>query len=129
MVNRELHFPAQLSLHQNRLAQRPRYCGSRTNSSVNLPLHFPLTHEHDPEILALLHLIQELPSNLKRASHPFPVENHGLKLGGADLHPSRFTLCCELLHVRYFKQNYFQALNILRVIMAFRFAEPSRAPK
>ncbi|MEQ2234978.1 hypothetical protein ILYODFUR_036936 [Ilyodon furcidens] len=87
---------AQLSFHHNGPAQRPHYCGSRTDQSVNLPLHSSLTHEQDPQILKLLHLRQELPSNLKRTSHPFPVENHGLRLGGADPHPSRFTLSCEL---------------------------------
>ncbi|MEQ2294357.1 hypothetical protein AMECASPLE_003072 [Ameca splendens] len=35
-VNRELHFSAQLSLHHNGPAQRPHYCGSRTNPSVDL---------------------------------------------------------------------------------------------
>ncbi|MEQ2289993.1 hypothetical protein AMECASPLE_038811, partial [Ameca splendens] len=44
---------------------RPHYCGSRTDPSVDLPLHSSLTREQDPEILKLLHLRQELPSNLK----------------------------------------------------------------
>ncbi|KAI3377223.1 hypothetical protein L3Q82_009141, partial [Scortum barcoo] len=33
----------------------------------------------------------------ERAHHPFLVENHGLRFGGADSHPSRFTLGCKLL--------------------------------
>ncbi|MED6270604.1 hypothetical protein CHARACLAT_012099 [Characodon lateralis] len=61
-VNRELRFSAQLSLHHNGPAQRPHYCGSRTDPSVDLPLHSSLTHEQDPEILKLLHLRRELPS-------------------------------------------------------------------
>ncbi|MEQ2235089.1 hypothetical protein ILYODFUR_038064 [Ilyodon furcidens] len=95
-VNREFHFSAQLTLHHKRLAERPRYCGSHTDPSVDLPLHSPFTREQDPKILELLQLRQELPSNLKRASHPFPVKNHALGLEGTDLHPSRFSLCCGL---------------------------------
>ena len=33
--------------------------------------------------------------NLEGASHLFPVKNHGLRLGGADFHPSCFTLGCK----------------------------------
>ncbi|MEQ2250023.1 hypothetical protein ILYODFUR_035627 [Ilyodon furcidens] len=61
-------------------AQRPYYCSDCTALSVYLPLHSPLTREQDPEIPELLHLRQELLSSLKRASHPFPFENHGLGL-------------------------------------------------
>ncbi|MEQ2288574.1 hypothetical protein AMECASPLE_023996 [Ameca splendens] len=67
-VNRELRLSTQLSLHYNGPAQHPYYCGGRTNSSVDLPLLSPLTHEQDPEIFELLQLRQKLPSNLKRAS-------------------------------------------------------------
>ncbi|KAI3356424.1 hypothetical protein L3Q82_017641, partial [Scortum barcoo] len=35
------------------------------------------------------------PTHLERARHPFPVENHGLGFGGADSHPSRFTLAAR----------------------------------
>ncbi|MEQ2284495.1 hypothetical protein AMECASPLE_022174 [Ameca splendens] len=70
-VNRQLRFSAQLSLHHNELAHRPHYCSSRTDPSVDFPLHSPLTQGQDPKILELFHLRQELPSNLKRASHPF----------------------------------------------------------
>ncbi|XP_051993059.1 von Willebrand factor A domain-containing protein 7-like [Xyrauchen texanus] len=35
---------------------------------------------------------QLLTSYLKRAIHPFPAENHGLSLEGADSHPNLFTL-------------------------------------
>ncbi|MEQ2245980.1 hypothetical protein ILYODFUR_033654 [Ilyodon furcidens] len=94
-VNRKLRSSAQLSLHHNRPAHHPHYCGRCTDPSVDLPLHSPLTCEQDPKILELLHLRQELPSNLKRTCHPFPVENHGLGVGGADLHPNCFTLGCE----------------------------------
>ncbi|MEQ2285243.1 hypothetical protein AMECASPLE_029797 [Ameca splendens] len=95
-VNRELRFSDQLSLHHNGPAQHPHYCGSCTNLSVDLPLHSPVTHKQVPKILELLHLRRELLSNMKRTSHPFPVENHGLGLEGADPHPSRFKLGCEL---------------------------------
>uniref|UniRef100_A0A3Q3IKM2 glutaminase n=1 Tax=Monopterus albus TaxID=43700 RepID=A0A3Q3IKM2_MONAL len=54
-----------------------------------------LTREQDPEILKLLHLRQELSTNLKGTSHCFLTEIHGLGLGGADSHPSRFTLGCK----------------------------------
>ncbi|MEQ2190311.1 hypothetical protein GOODEAATRI_034443 [Goodea atripinnis] len=71
LVNHELRFSAQLSLHHNGPAQYPHYCGSRTDPSVDFPLHSSITREQDPEILELLHLRQELPSNLKRTRHPF----------------------------------------------------------
>ncbi|KAK3527484.1 hypothetical protein QTP86_023019, partial [Hemibagrus guttatus] len=73
----------------------PHYCCCCTDPSVNLTIHPSLTREQDPEILKLLHLRKDLPSNLKGASHLFPVENHGLGFGGADPHPSRFTLSCK----------------------------------
>ncbi|MEQ2301998.1 hypothetical protein AMECASPLE_001869 [Ameca splendens] len=44
------------------------------------------------------YLRQELPSNLKRTSHTFPVENHGLGLGGADLHRSHTCLLTAPSH-------------------------------
>ncbi|KAK3558676.1 hypothetical protein QTP86_023223, partial [Hemibagrus guttatus] len=48
------------------------------------------------KILKLLHLRKELPSNLEGVSHLFLVENHGLRFGGADPHPSRFTLSFKM---------------------------------
>ena len=66
-----------------------------TNPPVNLPFHPSLTREQDPEILKLLHLRQGLSPNPEGASHLFLVENHGLGFGGADSHPSRFTLGCK----------------------------------
>ncbi|MEQ2217720.1 hypothetical protein XENOCAPTIV_020606 [Xenoophorus captivus] len=87
-------FGSALSSPQ-KTAQRPHYYGSPTDPSVDLLLHSSLTREQDSEIPEILHLRQELPSNLKRTSHPFLVENHGLRLGGADHHPSRFTLGCK----------------------------------
>ncbi|MED6294689.1 hypothetical protein CHARACLAT_023664 [Characodon lateralis] len=76
-------------------AQHPYYRSDCTALSVDLRLHSPLTREQDPEIPELLHLRQELLSSLKRASHPFPFENHGLGLGGDDPHISCFTLSCN----------------------------------
>ncbi|MEQ2264404.1 hypothetical protein XENORESO_005047 [Xenotaenia resolanae] len=76
LVNRELCFLAQLSLHHNGSARC--YCGSRTDPSVDLPLHSPLTREQDPKILELLHLRQELPSNLKSVFEINPnLNKHG----------------------------------------------------
>ncbi|KAI2645722.1 Biotin synthase [Labeo rohita] len=94
-VNRELRLTAQLFLHHDRPVQRPHYCRSCTDPSVDLPLHPSLTREQDPQILKLLHPGQGLPTNLKRTSHPFLTENHDLRLRGADSHPSRFTLNCK----------------------------------
>ncbi|KAK3561835.1 hypothetical protein QTP86_017057 [Hemibagrus guttatus] len=85
-----------LLLHHNRPAHRPHYCCPCTDPSVNLTIHPSLTRKQDPEILKLLHLRKELPSNLEGASHLFPVENHGLRFGGADPHPSRFRLSCKM---------------------------------
>ncbi|KAI3358378.1 hypothetical protein L3Q82_014693 [Scortum barcoo] len=53
---------------------------------------FPSLVNKTPEILELLHLRQDLSTHPERARHPFPVENHGLGFGGADSHPSCFTL-------------------------------------
>ena len=79
-----------------RNTSRGCYCGRCNDLPVNLTLHPSLTREQDPKILKLLHLRQELSPNPEGASHIFPVENHGLGLGGADSHPSRFTLDCKL---------------------------------
>ncbi len=94
LVNQELRLAAQL-LHRNRPVHRPHYCRSCTDPSVNLLLHRSFTREQDPNILKLLHLRQELSTNLKWASHLYPTEHHGLGLGGADSNPSRFTLSCK----------------------------------
>lgn len=69
--------------------------------SVNLLLHPTLTLEQDdiPKphyILQLLQLGQKLRPNLKGAIHTFPAANYGLRVGGHDSHPSRFTLGCKL---------------------------------
>ena len=85
-VNQELRLLAQL-LHHNGPVHRPHYCRCRTNSSVHLPLHFALTREQDPEILELLHLKPQLTLNPEGALR-FPAENHGLRLGCADSHPT-----------------------------------------
>ena len=74
----------------------PEFCGRCTDPPVNLTLHPSLTSEQDPKILELLHLRQELSPNSEGASHLFQVENHGLRLGGADFHLSCFTLSCKL---------------------------------
>ncbi|KAI3365786.1 hypothetical protein L3Q82_000784 [Scortum barcoo] len=58
---------------------------------------FPSLVNKTPEILELLHLRKDLSTHPERARHPFPVENHGLGFGGADSHPSRFTLGCKPL--------------------------------
>ncbi len=91
-INRELHLAAQLLLHHDRPLHWTHYCRSCTNPSVNLPFHPSLTREQDPNILKLHHLRQELSTNLKWTSHLFLTDHHGLGLGGADSHPSRFTL-------------------------------------
>ncbi|KAI3356005.1 hypothetical protein L3Q82_017278 [Scortum barcoo] len=86
--------PYELLLHHVTVRYtRPHNCGRCTNPIrlSNLTLHLSLTREQDPEILELLHLRQDLSTHPERARHPFPVENHGLRFGGADSHPSRFT--------------------------------------
>lgn len=42
-------------------------------------------------MLKLVHLRQELSSDLKGESQLFPVKNHGLRFGGPDSHPTCFT--------------------------------------
>ena len=96
LVNRELYLPAQLSLHHDRPIQWPHYCSRCTDPPVNLALHPSLTREQGSKILELLHLREELSSNPQGASHLFPVENHGPRVGGADFHPSCFILGCKL---------------------------------
>ena len=54
--------------------------------SISCSILPSLTLEQDPKILKLLRLRQELSPNPEGASHLFPVENHGLRLGGADSH-------------------------------------------
>uniref|UniRef100_A0A3Q0SH69 Sodium-dependent phosphate transport protein 2A n=1 Tax=Amphilophus citrinellus TaxID=61819 RepID=A0A3Q0SH69_AMPCI len=73
------------------------WCSS-PDPSVDLPLPSPVTCEQDPEILELLHLGQELVPEPERALHPFPAEDHSLRLRGADSHASRFALSCEPFH-------------------------------
>lgn len=46
--------------------------------SSQLMLHFPITHEQDPNIVKLVCLDEEL------------------RLGVANLHPNHFTICCKL---------------------------------
>ncbi|MEQ2222036.1 hypothetical protein ILYODFUR_021798 [Ilyodon furcidens] len=67
-VNQVLHLSAQFSLYHK-----------LTSAASTLLLHSPLTCEQDSEILELFNLIQELPSNLKRTSNPFPVKNSDLE--------------------------------------------------
>ena len=95
LVNRDLCFLAQFSLHHN--GQTP----------VDLSLHFPLTREQDPKVLELLHLGHVLPPDLKKAVHLLPVQNHGLRFGGVDFHPGRFTLGYEpMLTDRWCQQHH-----------------------
>ncbi|MEQ2309259.1 hypothetical protein AMECASPLE_036773, partial [Ameca splendens] len=91
-----LHFSAQLSLHHNGPAQCPHYCGSRTDPSVDLPLHSSPTPEQDPEILKLLHLRQKLPCNLKR-SRTMASDLEELIFIPASLHlaANRPSACCR----------------------------------
>ncbi|XP_078478589.1 LOW QUALITY PROTEIN: uncharacterized protein LOC144739520 [Lampetra planeri] len=56
---------------------------------------------------------QGLSSNPEGAGHLFPVENHGLGLGGADSHPNRFTLGCEPPQ-RMLKRDHHPSLPIQR---------------
>jgi len=41
--------------------------------------------------------MQGLIPDPEKALPLFPVKDHDIKFGGADLYPSRFTLSCELL--------------------------------
>ncbi|KAK3506182.1 hypothetical protein QTP70_003066 [Hemibagrus guttatus] len=68
----------------------PFRCGGAAapNPPKGFMIHPAITHKQDPKILKLLHLRKELTSKLEGASHLFPVENHGLRFGGADPHPS-----------------------------------------
>ena len=45
-----------------------------------------------PQVLELLHLEQDLLPDPEKAHHLSPAKNHGLRFGGADSHPGRFTL-------------------------------------
>ncbi|XP_068173333.1 cGMP-inhibited 3',5'-cyclic phosphodiesterase 3A-like [Antennarius striatus] len=52
-------------------------------------------YEQDPKILKLLHLWKDLIPHSEKAVHRFPAEDHGLRFGGANPHPRRFTLGCK----------------------------------
>lgn len=54
------------------------------------PLHPSLTHGQDPSIFNPHQLRQKLSPLSGRSEPPFPVGNHGLRLRGADSHPSCF---------------------------------------
>ncbi|KAI3363652.1 hypothetical protein L3Q82_001194 [Scortum barcoo] len=60
---------------------------------------FPSLVNKTPRYLNSSTWRQDLSTHPERARHPFPVENqnHGLRFGGADSHPSRFTLGCKPL--------------------------------
>lgn len=64
------------------LLQSLHYSSIHTNPCIHLPLQSSLTCER-----GLLHQRQELFSNQKEASLPFPIKKHGLGLGGADSAP------------------------------------------
>ncbi|XP_066536336.1 uncharacterized protein xcl32a.1 [Hoplias malabaricus] len=83
--------PAQLALLD---IEKQRF---HTESLPDVRTPNPVSNEQEPEVFKLLHLRQDLTSNLERALHPFPTENHGLGLGGADPHPYHFTLGCKLV--------------------------------
>ncbi len=70
-VNQELRLAAQLLLHHNRPVHQLHYWRSCTDPSDNLPFHPSFTREQDPKILKLLHLQQEISTNLKWPSHLF----------------------------------------------------------
>lgn len=57
--------------------------------------HFPITCEQYPCILKLLYLAWQLTPNPEGAIHRFPSQNHSLRLGGADSHPSHFVFCSK----------------------------------
>ena len=46
----------------------------RTNLLINIPLHFSLNCEQDPEVLELLCLVQDLLHNPEKALYLFPSE-------------------------------------------------------
>ena len=98
LVNRELCLSAQLPLHHDGSVQSPHYCRRRTDPPVDLPLHPPLTRDtRTPRYLNSSTWGRILIPDPESALHPFPVEDHGLGFGGADSHPGRFTLGCELV--------------------------------
>lgn len=74
------HLQGQLSLHHSKLAVCPHCWKCHTSPvSVTLPLHSPLTHEQDTEILKRLQLEQQLILDLEWACHPFLAYNNGLR--------------------------------------------------
>lgn len=70
------HHPMFTTLPFNGTVYQPHNCRGCTNPPVHLTL--------------------DLSNNPAKARHPFLVENNALRLGGADCHPSRFTLGCTL---------------------------------
>lgn len=86
----------------------------RTNPPVDLALHLSLTREQDPYTLKLHHLWQGSSTDPERANHFFPVENHGLWLGGADFHQTEIefwpSICLE--HNSVFNVKLFLSFTI-----------------
>lgn len=66
--------------------QRPGYNTKCTDPFISL--HSPHICETDLKILKLLYLRKDLSFKCKWTSHLFPLENHGLRIAGADCHPS-----------------------------------------
>ena len=73
----------------------PHRCRCRSDPPGDLPLHFPLICEQDPEVLKLVHSGQDLLPHQEQALHLFLAENHGLRFWGADCHRDRFILSCQ----------------------------------
>lgn len=90
-VNQELHISTFFFFHHNSPVHRPHSGGGCIILPVSLTLHLSLTHEQDPAIPELLHLRQDLCTNLESARHPFPDENHCLGLEGLILIPGLYT--------------------------------------
>ena len=88
---------AQLPFYLSGPVTPPNYIWQSPNTSVHIPCLLALTCEQDPEILKLLQLEQRPISNLEEAIYPFLVENHGLRHGWDDFHPTCFTLGCKQL--------------------------------
>ncbi|TWW62709.1 hypothetical protein D4764_04G0013560 [Takifugu flavidus] len=97
------------SLHRSVVVPKVPDHRSCTDPPVNLMLHPSLTREQDPEIPELLHLRQNFSTNLERANHPFSITKHDLGFGGANFHPSCFTLGKKLPNACW--RSWFEVSN------------------
>lgn len=89
-----LNWLLQLFLHHNEPGYWTKACCWDRNPWINLPLHnssMCLWNQHQSSQTHML-VGSRLTTEQEQVTYHFPVENHGLRLKGADFHPGCFIL-------------------------------------